>query len=460
GLRSVRGLYQQDAIYRHCCASELFKYPWEEVLERMTTHPICNRDTNDIQTMASPDHKQPRAIIRHGNLFTPEEPLLDSFTKGSGDTSGVPQLAPFQTLSPPISPEAKTLPSFQYPAHDATLYPEHHPTEDSDPGSPLFSSASSNATQSSTTQAHPPATFEERAERLGITNLGRFLGPSYYLEPTRKAALGFYSNSMSELEDLQQLRHDSQLPPPNKSHALPRDPTSSRQIASLGKFTAGYKPAGIVKSKPVPKASASPKTTPKVKVSQETPPKASATAPRKRTPRAQTAEEFHDRAFPQQQQHHQQQPKHKRAAPTKKVEGKDDDSTWRELPNYCPPIETLNDAAKPLKVQWKSNPLDIHEEPDRELLHPAEYDAASELRLRPQQYLANKRRMFMARVKYMRERKNFTKTAAQNATNIDVNKTSRLWEAFDRVGWFEDSLFRQYMDGTDETSASPDRMEE
>ena len=66
----------------------------------------------------------------------------------------------------------------------------------------------------------------------------------------------------------------------------------------------------------------------------------------------------------------------------------------------------------------------------------------------------------MARVKYMRERKNFTKTAAQNATNIDVNKTSRLWEAFDRVGWFEDSLFRQFMDGTEETSASPDRMEE
>ncbi|KAI7121711.1 hypothetical protein KC316_g17093 [Hortaea werneckii] len=326
----------------------MVKYPWEEVLKRMTTHPACNRDTNDIQTMASPDHKQPRAIIRHGNLFTPEEPLLDSFTKGSGDTSGVPQLAPFQTLSPPTSPEAKALPSFHYPAHDATLYPEHHPTEDSDPGSPLFSSASSNDTQTSTTQAHPPATFEERAERLGITNLGRFLGPSYYLEPTRKAAIGFYSNSMSELEDLQQLRHDTQLPPPNKSHALPRDPTSSRQIASLGKFTAGYKPAGIVKAKPAVKASASPKAAPKVKVSQETPPKAAATAPRKRTPRAQTAEEFHDRAFPQQQQHQQQQqPKHKRAAPTKKVEGKDDDSTWRELPNYCPPTETLNDAAKP-----------------------------------------------------------------------------------------------------------------
>ena len=70
GLRSVRGLYQQDTIYCHCCAPELFKYPWEEVLKRMTTHPACKRDTNDIQTMASPDHKQPRAIIRHGNLFT------------------------------------------------------------------------------------------------------------------------------------------------------------------------------------------------------------------------------------------------------------------------------------------------------------------------------------------------------------------------------------------------------
>ena len=428
---------------------------------------LPNRNNHERQTMASTDHTQPRAIIRNGNLFTPEEPIWHSFSKTNGEasaSSGLPKLAPIQTLSPPVSPEGKTLPSFQYPSTDAPLYPEHSVSEASEPESPLFSSPESQASVPTPPEQRQPPTFEERARRQGISNLGRFVGPDFYLPPTRNAAVEYTQNSMTELEGVfRAIREKAQLPPPSKSTAAPRDPISTSQIASLGRFAAS-KPAGIVKSKAVSKTTPSPvkptfpsKAATKPKAARAATPTAKATTPHKRTPRAQTTEEFHDRAFPS---HAQQAPKHKRAAPTKKVEGKEDDSTWRELPDYCPPIESLDLAAKPLKVQWKGNPLDISDEPDRELLHPTEYDAASELRLRPQQYLANKRRMFMARVKFLREKKNFTKTAAQNATNIDVNKTSRLWEAYDRVGWFEEKLFMQYADGDDEMAATPEKMEE
>ncbi|TKA24044.1 hypothetical protein B0A50_06935 [Salinomyces thailandicus] len=410
------------------------------------TSTISPCDKHNDRTMASPGRIQPRAILRHGNLYTPEEPLEHSFSKASGEASGLPNLAPIQTLSPPVSPEAKALPSFQYPAADAPLYPEPGFNDASDSESPLFSSVCSQ--ESLLTPPQPPRrlTFEERAERAGISNLGKFVGPDYYLPPKRNAAIEYYHSNMAELEDIQRMiRQKAQLPPPSQSHAVPRDPTSARQLASLGKFATGGKSTGIAKSRPATKTVASPKVALKSKATRAESP-AKAATPRKRTPRAQTAEEFHDRAFPQQQS----QPKHKRAAPTKKVEGKEDDSTWRELPDFCPPIDTLQDSSKPLKAQWKGNPLDIHDEPDREVLHQAEYDVASELRLRPQQYLANKRRMFMARVRYLREKKTFTKTAAQNATNIDVNKTSRLWEAYDRVGWFEESLFQQHMEEDEE----------
>ena len=49
--------------------------------------------------------------------------------------------------------------------------------------------------------------------------------------------------------------------------------------------------------------------------------------------------------------------------------------------------------------------------------------------------------MFSAKVEYIRMGKSFTKTAAQTVTNIDVNKTSKLWEAFDRVGWWDEKWF-------------------
>jgi len=402
---------------------------------------LLTRDNYNQSVMASSESNQARAVLRAGNLYTPEEPLLDSFSKDTIEASGLAKSAPIQTLSPPVSPEYRALPSFRptlhYPTHDAPLYPDSSVGEASEVESPLFSSDSSQ--EASPSKQTSRLSFEDRVARSGVTSLGTFLGGSIYIPPTRAGALSYYNDRMAELEEIYHMRRErARLPSPHKSSVSPRDPVTAKQLASLGGLT-GSKPTGITKIKPTQKPAPTPKAAPKPKATRAASPVKAAT-PLKRTQRAQTTEEFHDRAFPT-----QAQPKHKRAAPTKKVEGKEDDTTWRELPDYCPPVSSLGSAPKPLRVQWKGNPLDISEEPDRDELHKAEYDAASELRLRPQQYLANKRRMFMARVRHLQERKNFTKTAAQNATNIDVNKTSRLWEAFDRVGWFDEKWYQEHL---------------
>ncbi|KAK4548403.1 hypothetical protein LTR86_011342, partial [Recurvomyces mirabilis] len=119
---------------------------------------------------------------------------------------------------------------------------------------------------------------------------------------------------------------------------------------------------------------------------------------------------------------------------------KDEDFKWRDLPNYCP---VANDAhLSTLTAQWSlGGPLDIRDQVDVKELHTREYEICRTLRLKPVQYLATKRRFFAAKVQFSREGRTFTKTAAQKVTNIDVNKSSRLWEAFNNVGWFDNQHF-------------------
>jgi len=192
------------------------------------------------------------------------------------------------------------------------------------------------------------------------------------------------------------------------------------------------KPAGVVKTKP------SPKSVTKPKAAKSTTP-APAALPSKRTPKSTTPNDFNDFASPS-----SQSSKHKRAPPTKKTFT--NDSEWRTFEDYCPPVSSLDDAEKPLKVGWgKSATMDITSDADYSELHATEATVASELRLHPVQYLANKRRIFNEKVKKLQAGQGFTKTAAQNVCNIDVNKVSKLWEAFAKVGWFDDHWFQQYL---------------
>ncbi|KAF7539606.1 hypothetical protein G7Z17_g12393 [Cylindrodendrum hubeiense] len=79
------------------------------------------------------------------------------------------------------------------------------------------------------------------------------------------------------------------------------------------------------------------------------------------------------------------------------------------------------------------------------LLHPDELTLAGNLRLDCATYLTSKRRIFERRLQCLRNGKEFRKTDAQQACKIDVNKASKLWTAFDKVGWLDAEWVRQYL---------------
>ncbi|GFF31708.1 extracellular metalloprotease AFUB_008060 [Aspergillus udagawae] len=123
-----------------------------------------------------------------------------------------------------------------------------------------------------------------------------------------------------------------------------------------------------------------------------------------------------------------------------------DDTDYTSIKDFSPSPETLGGNAKALKADWKGQMLDLSQDPDRHLLSPAELSLASTLRLSCATYLCSKRRIFEARVRALRIGKEFRKTDAQQACKIDVNKASKLWTAYDRVGWFDSEHFQQYLE--------------
>jgi hypothetical protein len=123
-----------------------------------------------------------------------------------------------------------------------------------------------------------------------------------------------------------------------------------------------------------------------------------------------------------------------------------DDTDYHALPDYCPPLDSLPKGnSKMLKSEWKGTKLDLSNDPDRHMLHEAELDLAATLRLNCATYLCSKRRVFMARINGLKTGKEFRKTDAQQACKIDVNKASKLWQAYDKVGWFNPNHFGQYL---------------
>ncbi|KAI8943759.1 hypothetical protein NX059_001735 [Plenodomus lindquistii] len=122
-----------------------------------------------------------------------------------------------------------------------------------------------------------------------------------------------------------------------------------------------------------------------------------------------------------------------------------DDTDYLGLCDYSPPIDTLPNNSKCLKAEWKGSVLDLSNDPDRHRLHEAELVLASTLRLTCATYLCSKRRLFIGRVEALKKGKEFRKTDAQQACKIDVNKASKLWSSYDKVGWFNPDYFRQFL---------------
>ncbi|KAL8925909.1 MAG: hypothetical protein Q9208_003222 [Pyrenodesmia sp. 3 TL-2023] len=124
-----------------------------------------------------------------------------------------------------------------------------------------------------------------------------------------------------------------------------------------------------------------------------------------------------------------------------------EDVDYNSLIDYSPPTTTLPPGnPKSLKADWPSpNVLNLSNDPDRHLLHEAELNLAGTLRLTCATYLCSKRRIFGARVQALKIGKEFRKTDAQQACKIDVNKASKLWTAYDKVGWFSPHYFEHLL---------------
>lgn len=121
------------------------------------------------------------------------------------------------------------------------------------------------------------------------------------------------------------------------------------------------------------------------------------------------------------------------------------DTDYAELPDYCPSTDSLPTSGRPLKAEWKGAPMDLSDDPMLDKLHPAEVYLASCLRLSCDTYLDSKRRLFAEKVHRLKFGLPFRRTDSQKACRIDVNKASRLFSAYEKVGWLEDELFKKFL---------------
>ena len=124
---------------------------------------------------------------------------------------------------------------------------------------------------------------------------------------------------------------------------------------------------------------------------------------------------------------------------SKKHEG--NNTNYQDVPDFSPPVSTLPNNPRALNVEWQGSLLDHKDDPLRHLLHEAELHLASRLRLSGESYLLAKRRIFVGRVNNYIRGKKFTKTDAQSCGHIDVNKSSKIWTAYEKVGWFDRGHF-------------------
>ena len=407
-------------------------------------------------------------------LLTPEEPVQHSFNTATQLTR-LPPVVP----SPPESPSFRSFSADSaYQQNDEILYPDQANGSHSTTDRPLFESNRLPTPERQSTPAPTePATVATPAQSQLESHLPSAQDPTKPVSDDQQAAahqtpaqvspqsnsstpatqqrsnrqpvvgvyqlyntygLDYYRYILAQNEQMAASRREARaLPPVSASNAVGRDRYTQQLLSSLTRSSRVEKPrTTTTQSRKVARACAPPKFAAKNDVSSVVTAAPKRESPAKRNRRPTTPLDASGAAVAQ-----VAQPKPRtRAAPSKKVEGNNAD--WADIPDHCPPLESLDTMGKKLTVQWSnSNALDLSNDPNRMHLHPQELEIAQVLRLKCDAYLANKRRIFAARLHHMREGKEFNKTSAQNATQIDVNKASRLWAAFDSVGWFDEKWF-------------------
>jgi len=144
-------------------------------------------------------------------------------------------------------------------------------------------------------------------------------------------------------------------------------------------------------------------------------------------------------------------------APPKVSKGQRTDAEFEDAlaltatPIYYPPNDNLDRLGpNAMKVEWKSSKkLYSPQEYTRfqglkdVKFHPKEIDLAGTINMvHFAQYEESKRLIFTLWYERKSKGLSFTKTHAQQAAHVDVNKASALWTGFDKVNWFSDEAFR------------------
>lgn len=395
---------------------------------------------NNIMASQPPQQEQKKSMAMAmvtPQLLTPDQTVADSFVV-SGPEPRMP--------SPPASPEFNAEATFQH--KDDVLYPDHNIADSVQQQAPLFPDQSwttsegehPSPTATSVSVATPrssissPSQHHDQQPRKSSVPVGPVaLFNTYGME--------YYRYVMAQNEAIREaIRADRELPrPTQRSNGLARDKYTTDIISSLGGVRIGKsnRVTTATKAKTTPKALPA-KPAARSQATAATPKVESLS---KRSRRKTATPDPSLGTLP-----HGAQPKPRtRAAPTKKIDDKSN-SEWDQLPDYCPPTSSLDTMSKKMTASWTNgNPLNLDNDPDREHLHPQELVVASVLRLHCNSYLANKRRIFAARHQAFLDNKDFNKTSAQVSAKIDVNKSSKLWEAFDSVGWFDRHWFEQHL---------------
>ena len=89
--------------------------------------------------------------------------------------------------------------------------------------------------------------------------------------------------------------------------------------------------------------------------------------------------------------------------------------------------------------------MDLNHDPLKQRLHPAELVLAQILRLPCDLYLDSKRRFSWKKFIDSKRGCRSGERMLEKACRIDVNKASRLFAAFEKVGWLQDKHFEKYL---------------
>ncbi|OTB04727.1 hypothetical protein M426DRAFT_58107 [Hypoxylon sp. CI-4A] len=352
------------------------------------------------------------------NLMSPPElPRYDSFSQRRNSNSMGPAISdvrrtgPVQPLSPPISPAVKidehlsnAAQSSTVPVNDPILYPTQDVTGSPQQG-PLF-------TQDDSIDVRRIVDDHVSARPA---NLFREATPPK--QEDYELMLFFSSQVMKKYSE------DPKSWLKRERGLLLAD---RRAGARSNHFKPQLKPIFPAKPQEVRKETQRVKTTKPAKVVKTTHSTASAPRPIRSYPASGIA-----------QQSNRLSSVASDSAPRRAVAPNREDKDFESLPDFCPPKDALPDKANSLKVDWKGTPIDLSSDANRDRLHPDEVTLAANLRLDCATYLTSKRRMFIRRRECLDLGKEFRKTDAQQACKIDVNKASKLWTAFDKVGWLD-----------------------